>query len=53
MDEAAWVLAIGAFVLVILEGKRITQLEREIDLLVDGDTETLKLRRKLDGRRDG
>lgn len=53
MDEAAWVLAFGAFALVILLGNRISKLERDIDMLVDGDTETLRLRRKLDGRRDG
>lgn len=49
MEETAWILATCAFVLVILEGRRITALQREVDLLVEGDTETLKLRRKLAG----
>lgn len=52
MNDTAWGIAALALALVILEGHRITKLERDIDLLVDGDTETLKLRRKLEGRRD-
>jgi hypothetical protein len=53
MDDTGWILALGAFCLVIALGNRMAKLEREIDMLVDGDTETLKLRRKLEGRTSG
>jgi hypothetical protein len=40
-----------AIALCFIQSKRIDRLEREMDLIVDGDMETLKLRRKLDGIR--
>ena len=44
--------AILALTLCVLLGKRIDKMQQEIDLLVDGDIETLKLKRKLNGYRD-
>jgi len=43
------VLTALALTLGIMNSKRIDRIIREIDLIVDGDIETLKLRRKLDG----
>ena len=45
MDDSttAWALAGIALVLVILEGKRITKLERTVRALLDDDQDMLKL----------
>jgi hypothetical protein len=55
MDDGSTALVLGAvaLVLVCMLGKRVERLSRDMDLLVDGDTETVKLRRKLEGREDG
>jgi hypothetical protein len=44
-------MAITALILVLMEAKRLTRMQQDIDLIADGDTETVKLRRKLDGYR--
>jgi len=51
MDDTSWALTVGALALALwlLTSKRLDRIEREIDLIVDGDLETLKLKRKLDG----
>jgi hypothetical protein len=55
MDDNGTALAIGlvALVLVLMVDRRLAKLVRDVDCLVDGDTETVKLRRKLEGRDDG
>jgi hypothetical protein len=47
------VCAVLAIALVLLQAKRIDRLERDIRSLADGDTETVKMRRKLEGQSDG
>lgn len=50
MSESSAVVVVCAFLgLWLLAEKRITRMQREIDLIVKGDLETLKLKRKLDG----
>jgi hypothetical protein len=46
-------LAVVALALVIAQAKRIDRLTRDLDSLVAGDPDTVKLRRKLEGREDG
>jgi hypothetical protein len=48
-NSAALVMAVIALSMVVLMSKRLDRLARDVDCLVDGDTETVKLRRKLDG----
>ena len=53
-ESIGWALGVLALVFVLMEARLITRLEHEIDLLIDGDEEAmrlLKLKRKLD--RDG
>lgn len=52
MDDGksfALVLFFALAGMMIAQGKQITRMQREIDLLVKEDLETLKLKRKLDG----
>ncbi len=49
----ALVVGILALCLAAMVSKRLDRLIRDVDLLVDGDVETVKLRRKLEGREDG
>lgn len=52
MDEAkgyALVLFAGCMAMLIMQGRTLARAQREIDLIVKGDLETLKLKRKLDG----
>lgn len=55
MDDntAALALAVLALATACLAGKQVERLRRDIDSLVDGDIETIKLRRKLERRSDG
>ena len=55
MDDrngAAFVLAALALMLCVLNAKRIDRLVKDVRSLADGDTETVKLRDKLDGYPD-
>lgn len=53
-NSTALILFCGFLGLYMLQGKQLTRMQREIDLLVEGDLETLRLKRKLDGYpRDG
>jgi HAMP domain-containing protein len=56
MDDGnglAVALAVIALALAVAQAKRIDRLARDMDSLVAGDPETVKLRRKLEGREDG
>jgi hypothetical protein len=48
-DSAAWMLALAAIGLCLLQAKQVGRIERDLNLVIDGDLETVKLRRKLDG----
>jgi len=48
----AYVLAFALIGLFVLHSKQLGKMQREIDLIVAGDLETLKLKRKLDGYPD-
>jgi hypothetical protein len=55
MDDnptTGWVIAGIALLLCVLNAKRLDRMEKDIRSLADGDTETVKLRRKLDGYSD-
>ena len=49
--------AVLALTVAVMVCKQLDRLRRDVDCLVDGDVETVKLRRKLDGypkgREDG
>jgi len=51
MDDNTVLVIVAALALTlgILNAKRIDSISREIDFIVGGDIETLKLKRKLDG----
>ena len=51
-DSAAWIIVGSLMGLWLLQGKQMAKMQREIDLLVKGDLETLRLKRKLDGYPD-
>jgi hypothetical protein len=51
-NGAALVLAALALMLCVLNAKRIDRLVKDVRSLADGDTEIIKLRRKLDGYPD-
>jgi hypothetical protein len=55
MDDNGMAVAMGilALCLAVMVSKRLDRLSRDFDLLIDGDVETVKLRRKLEGREDG
>lgn len=55
MDDNGMALALGivALVMAAMVAKRLDRLIRDVDLLVDGDVETVKLFRKLERREDG
>lgn len=46
-------LAVVALALACMVSKQLDRLRRDVECLVDGDVETVKLRRKLEGRDDG
>jgi hypothetical protein len=48
-DNGIAICAVLAIALCLLQAKRIDRLERDVRSLADGDTETVKLRRKLEG----
>jgi hypothetical protein len=54
MDDntTGWVIAGIALLLWVLNAKRLDRMEKDIRSLTDGDAETVKLRRKLDGYPD-
>jgi hypothetical protein len=54
MDDntTGWVIAGIALLLCVLNAKRLDRMEKDIRSLTDGDAETVKLRRKLDGYPD-
>jgi hypothetical protein len=52
-NSTGWVLAGIALLLCLLTAKRVDRLERDVRSLAEGDSEIVKLRRKLDGDADG
>jgi len=51
-DNGVAVCAALAIILCVLQAKRIDRLERDVRSLADGDAETVKMRRKLEGGSD-